>query len=489
MIQSPRALALVAPYLFACSSPSLPETFRFGTAIAGFQVEMGCPTIAAEVCEDRGSDWYEFVTSTVTRARDGNFITGGPPSTGPGYYELYESDIGRAKDLGMDIFRFGFEWSRIFPGATFGLTGPDLKAAASPDALAYYHEQLDALKTVGLTPLATVNHYTLPAWIHDAVGCNTSLDRCTRRGWLDPRIVEELAKFAGFLGQEFGSDIELWATQNEPMAVVLPGFMQPTKTRSNPPSVSFRFQEAKEVMLRMILAHARMYDAIHATDAEARVGIVYAVAPVHPADPSSTIDQLGATNVDYLFNRVFLDAVALGRSDPELDGTAVTDEELTGRMDWLGVNYYTRIVVRGSAEAAFPELSPLSTFDPLSLQQGEIYPEGLYEALTTTHARYPTQALIVTENGADSKSTDSVVFLDSHLKSLIRAIDEGEVPVEAYLWWSLIDNYEWNLGMQMRFGLFGVEPEDPTKARVKKPVAARYSELAAGLRDGSLELY
>src|SRR5215470_10226123 len=88
------AFAAAALATSACSaSEGFPSSFVFGAAIAGFQADMGCPTIPAAECEDRNSDWYRFVTSTVTIARANNHLSGDPVSRGPGYYELYESDL------------------------------------------------------------------------------------------------------------------------------------------------------------------------------------------------------------------------------------------------------------------------------------------------------------------------------------------------------------------------------------------------------------
>lgn len=90
-----RWIALM-PLVLACTSErSVPDDFILGAAVAGFQVEMGCPTMEPERCEDRNSDWYQFITSTVAIARSGNFLKGDPPSYAPGYRELFAEDIAR----------------------------------------------------------------------------------------------------------------------------------------------------------------------------------------------------------------------------------------------------------------------------------------------------------------------------------------------------------------------------------------------------------
>src|SRR5262249_1427338 len=161
-------------------------------------------------------------------------------------------------------------------------------------AIAHYHDVLKALRSRGLTPLVTLNHYTLPTWIHDGVGCHKNLGTCSPRGWLDKdRTVKEIAKYAGFVAKEFGGEVDLWAAENEPFAVILSGYLFPTADRTNPPAVLLHFPETKQVMTSMIYGHARMYDAIKANDTvdvdgdgkPSFVGLVYSMVPFQAADP------------------------------------------------------------------------------------------------------------------------------------------------------------------------------------------------------------
>jgi hypothetical protein len=147
------ALGAVAS-IIACSPPidhHFPDGFLFGAAIAGFQVEMGCPTIGAATCEDPHSDWYKWITDPALRAEPGNHLEGDPPSSGPGFYELYPADLDRlANELHGNALRTSIEWSRLFPHSTVGINGYDaLHAAANPEALRYYH----ALFAAGSTPI------------------------------------------------------------------------------------------------------------------------------------------------------------------------------------------------------------------------------------------------------------------------------------------------------------------------------------------------
>ncbi len=471
---------------------AFPNGFKWGTAIAGFQVDMGCPTLPPEQCEDRNSDWYTWVSTPALQEDENTHLSGQPVSNGPGHWELYAEDYARARsELSSNALRLSIEWSRIFPTSTVGVEGHEaLRAIASASAIEHYHQQFAELKKQGLTPLVTLNHYTLPAWIHDAVGCHQNLATCERKGWVDREgTVREIAKYAGFVAKEFGAEVDLWATLNEPMAVVLPGYIFPSAERTNPPGRMFEFAAAKTVMHALIEAHARMYDAVHAHDVQdadgngksAEVGVVYAMVPVRPKDPENRLDQIAAKNVFYLWNTAFLNAVVKGDFDANLDRKAVHRDDLAGRMDWLGINYYTRATVQGTETASFPELSPLSNFNPLDVSPWENYPRGLYEMAMEAKA-YGVPAY-VTENGTADvpKESGGLDYLVPHVTWLQRAIRDG-ADVRGYFWWTLVDNYEWNHGMSMRFGMFAVDETQATKPRTARPIAGVYQRIAKANR-------
>ncbi len=480
---------------FACAGNSgnpdaFPKGFLFGTAIAGFQVDMGCPTLPAEQCEDRHSDWYAYVTNPDLSGDSSLHLSGQPPSKGPGFFELYPQDLDRAsKELHSNSLRLSLEWSRIFPTSTVGIDGQDaLRQAASQEALAFYHSVFAAMKARGLKPLVTINHYTLPSWIHDAVGCHKDLATCSPRGWLDKDLtVREIAKYAGFVAKEFGGEVDQWATLNEPFtAVALAGYLFPSEVRTHPPGLSFKIPETRAVVWAMVEAHARMYDAVHANDTEdadgdgqpARVGIVYNLQAVAPKNPHGDLDKRATVNLLYLMNDVFLNAVIHGDVDENFDKQIVHRDDLANRMDYLGINYYVRLVTEGLDSSLAPDLSPLLTANMLTLQYDMHYAKGLYEVLMD--AKKHGVPLVVTETGAEDPNDDEtgagwVVQTNSWVR---RAIRDG-APVEGYFYWSLLDNYEWNHGMNIKFGLYAVNPDDPAKPRVARKGAAVFGRIAS----------
>jgi beta-galactosidase len=486
-------VALMGLFL-ACQQPAddddsiqplvgFPDDFLWGTATAGFQVDMGCPTMAPELCEDRGSDWYQFVTDPDLIAEGGLYLSGDPVSLSPGHWELYDSDFGLAESqLGTNAYRLSLEWSRLFPQPTFDATTPaEVAALADPVAVAHYHDIFASLQAHGQTPLVTINHYTLPLWIHDGKACHTDPASCSPAGWLDPQmLLPELAKYAQFAGEEFGAEVDLWATLNEPLAVVLPGYLFPSEQRTNPPGIA-DVDRAFQVLFAMIDGHARIYDALHegdtadadGDDTTAEVGLVWAMATFAPMDPSDPEDVEGTEHAYQLYNRVFLDGTILGDLDLDLDGTVDEHrDDLAGRMDYLGINYYNRVEVMGATSPLFPGYELFDFFPATFLT----YATGMYDAVML--GQEYGLPMIIAENGADDQGggDEGPEFLVPHLMHLRRAIHDG-ADVRGYFYWSLLDNYEWNHGMGMDFGLFAVDTDDPAKARTPKLNVSVYRDI------------
>ena len=391
-------------------------------------------------------------------------------------------------ELHHNSLRISVEWSRLFPTSTVGVEGHEaLRAIASPEGLAFYHDLFTQMRARGIKPLVTAHHYSLPLWIHDGVDCNRDLGRCKNRGWLDARIVPEISKFAGFLGQEFGSEVDLWATMNEPFtADIIPAYLFPSSTRVNPPGLYLKISEAKAATAAMIEAHARMYDALHAADEDdadgdgqnAVVGLVYNLVAIRP-NTGNSADARVAADAQYMLNQMFLDAVVQGNVDKDWNGNQVHHPELAGRMDYLGVNYYARISTQANWVSPWP-LSAISarfTFNPLNLQTDMNYPRGIYEVLTW--ARRYDVPLMVTETGSEQAREDDAQarWLTQTFGYVKQAMSEG-TPVTGYFLWTLMDNYEWNHGMDIRFGLYRVDPNDTQKRRIPRSSVQVYRRIA-----------
>lgn len=482
---------------------TFPRGFAFGSAIAGFQVDMGCPTIAAALCEDRASDWYQWITTKRIVDNPLLFMSKDPPSSGPGFFELYEKDLdGAQKVLGNNALRLSIEWSRIFPRPTWDVASVEsLRAIASAEGIAFYHRLFAAMRARGLQPFVTLNHYSLPLWVHDGNACNESFDRCLadgKAGWGDPnraRIVNELAKYAAFVATEFGGEVDRWATLNEPFsAVVLPGYLISTPMRSNPPGLSgpwARIDAAKTAATAMVEAHARMYDAVKAFDrvdadgdgSAAEVGIVYAFSDIQP-NTDSDADKKAQEHAQYIFHDMFMDGVVFGRVDETWDKGPLGAEirpEIANRVDFIGVNYYFRFKAKpGLITAGF--VSPYMDFDALA--PFEALPRSIYPTLMRVASRYK-KPIYVTETGTtQDDEARGAAWIVQTMSEVRRAIESG-ADVRGYFAWSLMDNYEWNQGMASKFGLYQVHPT--TKERALRDSGSVYSEIVRA-RDVSADL-
>ena len=483
--------------------------FLFGTAIAGFQVEMGCPNAAAASCEDRASDWYQWITTPRILNNPLLFMSKEPPSSGPGFYETYAQDIERAAgsgpdQLGNNALRLSIEWSRIFPRATFGIEGQDaLRAVASKDGVAYYHRIFAAMKARSLAPMVTVSHYSLPLWIHDGDQCNRSLDDCVaagRAGWANPDrsiIVKEIAKYARFLAEEYGGEVDRWASLNEPFsAVVLPGYLVSTPARSNPPGLSgpwMSVRGARTATAAMIEAHAKIYDAIKAGDTKdadqdgntAEVGLVYAFADIKPLTNNEG-DAKAAADANYFLHDMFMDGVTAGRLDEQWDagpGNAPVRADLANRCDFVGINYYFGFRAQ-KMWTSLSFVSPFVSFNMLQPMDGDA-PDGLHAVIL--RARRYGRPIYVTETGATADDPErAAAWTVRTMRAVERARADG-ADVRGYFAWSLMDNYEWNHGMNgMRFGLYAVDPG--TKARTIRPAGRAFAKIArAGAVGAELE--
>jgi beta-glucosidase/6-phospho-beta-glucosidase/beta-galactosidase len=471
--------------LLACHHPDepapardFPADFRFGTATAGFQVETGCPTWSAADCPIPPSDWAEFVTDPAFVGDAGLYLSGDPLTAGPGMWETFEDDAARMHADGMTALRLGLEWARLFPdgAAEAATTVDDLDAYADPAAVARYHEMFAALEDQGLEPVVTLNHYVLPAWVHDAKACHDDLPTCAADGWVTKdRIVPLIALYAGWCAKEYGGQVDTWFTLNEPFATTVSGYLLPTADRSAPPGLFLNIDAAQQVMLNQIEGHAAMVDAVRANDAAdadgdgvaEQVGIVMNMVAIAPQGDD---DALAVQHADYLYHALYLDAVTTGAWDDDLDGVPDrTRDDLAGRLDLLGINYYNKLTVNLTA-APF---SQLPVFDFQFTYDNEPYTDGLREVVE--RGRDWGVPIWVTENGTPYVEDRGVEILDGHLSALKQAMDDG-ADVRGYLYWSYVDNYEWNHGMQMHFGLYGLDPV--SKERIERPVAARYREIA-----------
>jgi beta-galactosidase len=431
--------ALVLPA--AAEARDFPRGFLWGTAISGFQTEAGGRPSNA----DMGSDWW--VWSHDRDNIEADRVSGDLVERGPGHWRLHARDARLARRrLGANAFRFSIEWSRVFPRSTAGARTPrQLDRLADPAAVRGYAAQLRAIRRHGMEPVLTLNHFTLPTWLHDPIavrdafagaGPDESPPSVERGGWLNGRTVREFRKFA----------------------------------------------------------------AVHRHDRRARVGPVHNMIAFTPADPADANDRAGAGHADYIFNRIFLNAVVRGHDDRDVDGRIEPGErrrDLRGRADFIGLNYYFRSRVTGLGAPASTTV-PLFDFLPTNTYAHpqnpaappcpttctefgwEVFPRGFRRVLGIAGSY--GLPVYVTENGlADGDDDMRRDYLLSHLRALRGAMRDRLARVKGYFAWSLVDNFEWAAGYYPRFGFFSYNAD--TLARRARPSARLFRRIA---RSGTL---
>jgi beta-glucosidase/6-phospho-beta-glucosidase/beta-galactosidase len=220
----------------------------------------------------------------------------------------------------------------------------------------------------------------------------------------------------------------------------------------------------------MAAAHGAMAQAIHAEDADAQVGVVINVGQTFPKDPDRPADVTAAEHMAYLYNELIPGLFIDGRVDSNLDGEQDgTLEGVAGQTDWLGLNYYFSFEVIGLGISAFPGYAYMDFFPETLITDVEYLGDAI-----DISAAYGLP-LWITENGIANPTADHP---DSFVTPALRITQAKalEHDLHGYLYWSLVDNYEWNHGMGMTFGLYEVDLD--TKARTLRPIGERFGQIA-----------
>ncbi len=507
-----------------------PRDFLWGISVSAFQFEMG----GKKEDWDTNTDWWVWVHDRKNIQK--RVVSGDLPENGVNYWELYAQDHKLASDRGFKAWRFAPEWSRIFPESTEKVevgvekegeliskieidesTLRTLDTMANHRALNHYREVIEDLRDRGFTVFLCLNHFTLPLWIHDPITARDSRLSKGPRGWLDERTVVEFTKYAAYMAWKLGDLVDYWSTLCEP-ATIFMSYLIPTGFPPNVLKVAphlSRFPFAK-VAFNMLQAHARAYDAVKRWDRKradrkssspAEVGIIYNVIPAYPLRKNHPVDKKACEFHDYLTTHWFLQAISFGWLDAGYNPKKRREEKcLKQRLDWLGVNYYSRDVVRGwvfpllrmFGAPVVPQPVPgygmmggvrsLPIFNPGQITpthenslEGfpvsdfcwEVYPEGLRASIE--QVKQYSRILYITENGiADERDRLRPRFLIEHLGVLEKLIEEG-TNIKGYFHWSLVDNYEWARGFAMKFGLCAVDLK--SKKRKARPSLEVFSKI------------
>ncbi len=443
---------------------TFPKGFIWGASTAAYQIE------GATTEDGRGpSIWDTFVRVP------GAVFHGDTGDIACDHYHRLECDLDLMARLGLKAYRFSIAWPRVQPDGR----------NVNPIGLDFYDRLVDGLLARGIAPMATLSHWALPQALQD-VG-----------GWTNRATADRFADYASIVVRRLGDRVGRWITLNEPWVSAFVGHLE----GRHAPGIRDE-AAALAAAHHLLLAHAQGMDRIRDAAPNAKAGITLNLSHILPATETDA-DAAAAARVDLFENRIFLSPLFRGRYPEDAhefwagvtDFAFVRDGDLVAisqPMDFLGVNFYEqhRVVadpdhVRGPSNIV-RGARKLPTTPPITEGKVAIRPEALYSVLTRVTREWTKIPLWITENGIalhdyvgpDGRCHDPerIDYFAAHFRAAARAIDEG-VPLEAYIVWSLMDNFEWADGYRLRFGLIHVDYA--TQARIFKSSAHWFAKVIA----------
>ena len=431
---------------------AFPSGFLWGTATASYQIEGGVDE------GGRGESIWDRFAHTP-----GRILNDDTGDVAADHYHRYREDVALMGELGLNAYRFSIAWPRLQPDGS----GP-----LSADGLGFYERLVDELLGAGIRPWVTLYHWDLPQALEDA------------GGWPIRDTALRFADYAVAVHERLADRVADWTTLNEPWCSAFLGYASghhaPGRTE---PAASIA------AVHHLLLGHGMAVAAMRSARPEQRYGITLNLYPVTTVSDDAD-DRDAARRVDGLSNRLFLDPVLRGQYPDDmrddLEPIAGSEfiangdaESIAAPIDFLGVNYYSRHVVRAAradrtsdgarhepAWVGANDVEKLDTGKPKTRMGWEIDATGLYDVLRRVTDEYDAPPLYVTENGAafvdevtsdgEVHDPDRVAYLDAHFRAAKQAIDDG-VDLRGYFVWTLIDNFEWSWGFDRRFGVVHVD--------------------------------
>jgi beta-glucosidase len=403
-----------------------PRGFLWGAAISAHQSEGG---------NVNSDSWLlEHLPETVYKEPSGDACDS---------YRRYEQDFDTARSIGLDCYRFGIEWARIEPE-------PGHFSQAELD---HYRRVLDSCRAHGLLPIVTYNHFTVPRWF------------AMRGGWEEPDSADLFARFCERATRALGDQIGMASPFNEANIHLLAKVLRTGATAeyraqrsamiaaaaratNSPKFSSILFADPDRIDAHLLDAHAKAYQAIKAGPGVFPVGVTLTTQPIEPVGEGSVASQFE----DMLYGGWW---------------------EAVNASDFVGVQAYFRMRVDATG------IVPTPPGTELTGAGYEYFPQALGAAIRLA-ARKTAKPIYVTESGIGTDDdTRRIAWLDASIAEVERCTAEG-IDVKSYLYWSLLDNFEWTQGYGQRFGLVGVERE--TFARTVKPSARHFARLIEASR-------
>ncbi len=464
--------------LFECFSPWMQHTqlimktdFYWGVATAAHQIE------GAWLEGGKGLNIWDAFSHTP-----GKIANGDTSAVACDHYHRFEEDIDLMHQLGVKGYRFSISWSRILP---------DGSGAVNPEGIAFYNKLIDGLLAKGITPFITLYHWDLPLALqmeHD--------------GWLSEETTKAFQKYAKTCFDAFGDRVKHWITFNENWCTAVLGHglgvFAPGRVSNEEPYL---------VAHNLLIAHGLAVQSYRAGDYGGQIGIANNCDWREPLTDSDE-DQAAAQEALEFFFGWLTDPVVFG-DYPEIMKQRLgsrlpefTPEQralVKGSVDFIGLNHYTTLY----ASREEPEVGGMSAIegnggisedqhvylsaDPAwekSSMGWSVVPWGFRKMLKWIETRYGDFPIYVTENGcsvaADTREqavddTFRKDFVIAYTDALKESVELDGVNVQGYFCWSLMDNFEWTRGYEMRFGLTYIDYQ--TQERIPKSSFYAYQSI------------
>ncbi len=405
-------------------SLQFPKNFIWGSATSSYQVEGN----------NSNADWWDWEIKT-NHERSGQACR---------HYELYEEDFDLAKGLHHNAHRLSIEWSRIEPS----------EGQFSSKELDHYIAVILALRARGIEPLVTLHHFTNPIWFSQ------------KGGWTQAKNISAFLRYANFVVEGLAKHVQYWMTINEPTVYFSHSFLWgawPPQQKSVLKSIA--------VFDNLAWAHIKTYQNIHNIYQKLalpspQVSIAQHLQAFVPCDDTFR-NRFAAGFREKWYNFLFVDKIYAA-----------------GTLDFLGVNFYSRqqVDLKGWGFKNLTTDVCTAGHDPVKKNSlgWDIYPKGLHKILLKV--KEYNLPVIITENGICTLDDDlRWEYIVDHLKVLHQALSQG-VDIRGYLYWSLLDNFEWDKGFGPRFGLIHVDYQT-----FKRTVKDSAKSLAKVYQTGCLE--
>ena len=430
-----------------------PNGFLWGNATSSHQNEGG----------NRNNQWYRW-------EQQGHILTGEHAGDAANWWQTAEDDFDRAEQMENNALRLSIEWSRVEP----------VEGQWDSAAIDRYRTMLRDLYKRHIRPIVTLHHFTEPLWFAD------------RGGFANEANIRFFVRYVEHVVAALRDHCDFWITINEPNVYATQSYLLGTY----PPGEQ-DMTRTFQVLRNLMQAHVQAFYAIRRIQPQGRIGYCLHYRLFDPAIPFFPPDRVVAGLQETFFNWAPLQAGETGHFPFPLNTQLPPIARASGTRDFHGVNYYTREMVR------FDPTRPAELFghrytrrrtvrnDPgLEGNFGEIYPAGLYRVIKSVYRRTRgNKPIFITENGfSDAKDDRRPRAILEHLAMIHRAIQEG-IPVHGYLHWTLVDNFEWNEGWGVRFGLLELDPL--TQRRVPRRSASMFGEIcrANAITESIVERY